>query len=70
MLIADITEDEKLQLITDSQDVKFILDQIGKPEAYADYQGLYVEVGEGEYLRVYGFEGTVPYLRKTLEQLL
>jgi hypothetical protein len=68
--INDIQERKDLMLITDSLEVKYILDHLGYPapdeDEPLDFSGLFVLVGEGDYEEVYAFEGCVPYLYKNL----
>jgi hypothetical protein len=66
--IRNIPED--YQLVTDSQDVKAVLESMGQPDLYEDYQGLFVKVGDGEYESVYAFCGIVPYLSKLATKIL
>lgn len=60
------------QLITDSQDVQPVLEYIGKTRTAKkhDIEGLFVKQKDGDYVAVYGFKGTVPYLYKSLVKLL
>jgi hypothetical protein len=58
-----------LQLITDSQDVKAVFEYIGRPKLYDKYQGLFVEIKDGNYVSIYGFAGTVPYLHKEVRKI-
>ena len=68
--INDIQDREDLMLITNSFEVKYILDHLGYPapdnEESIDFSGLFVLVGDGDYDEVYAFEGYVPYLNKDL----
>jgi hypothetical protein len=48
-------------LIQDSQDRLAVLESIGL-DLGEDYPTLFVEVGQGEYRRVWGIERFVPYL--------
>ena len=59
---------DNFSLVTDSQDVKATLSYIGKrPRNCCD--SLFVEIEDGEYKTVYGFDGIVPYLSKTVKLL-
>ena len=49
-------------LIQDSQDRLAVLESIGLADLAGSYPSLFVEVGEGEYRRVWGIERFVPYL--------
>jgi repressor of nif and glnA expression len=62
MKISDIPDGA--QLITDSQDVRAILVELGTP-VDEEYGGLFV-TDEG---KVYGFSGIVPYLDKIVNYL-
>ena len=68
--INDIQDRSDLMLITDSFEVKHILDYLGYPAPDDDdpfeLSGLFVLVGDGDYEEVYAFEGCVPYLYKDL----
>ena len=59
-----------LILLTDSLDVKYILDCLGytphDDDDLLDFTGLFVSVEDGDYVEVYAFEGCVPYLYKDL----
>jgi hypothetical protein len=52
------------QLITDSQDVRAVLIELGTP-IDEEYGGLFVTDDD----KVYGFEGAVPYLDKIVNYL-
>jgi hypothetical protein len=68
--INDIQDRRGLMLITDSFEVKHILDYLGYPapddDDPMDFSGLFVLVGGGDYEEIYAFEGSVPYLYKDL----
>lgn len=50
---------EHFQLVTDSQDIKAVLDYFG---VKADYGCLFVEVLDGDYGTVFACERSIPYL--------
>jgi hypothetical protein len=70
--IADLQNRDDLLLLTDSQDVKEILDDLNffaqEDECLQDINGLFVSVQDGAYGEIYAFskspsdEGAVPYL--------
>jgi hypothetical protein len=60
MLVRDLPE--SALLIQDSQDRLAVLESIGLAHLADSYPTLFVEVGEGEYRRVWGIERFVPYL--------
>jgi hypothetical protein len=63
---------EGYQLITDSQDVIAILEDLGFPPDYYETRtvSLYVLVGDGDYIDpIYMFFGTVPYLTHYLYEV-
>ena len=62
MRIADIPNGA--DLITDSQDVRAILIELGLP-LDGEYGGIFI-TDEG---KVYGFSGTLPYLDKIVDYL-
>ena len=57
------------QLITDMQDIDYILENIGCDEK-GEYGCLFVLVGEGEYESVYCCEGITPYNDNLIYKLL
>jgi hypothetical protein len=62
--IADLDKRPELVLVTDSQDVEAVKDYFGNRAAVKDFDGFLVEVDDGEYKDVFGFEGSVPSLGK------
>ena len=60
MRVRDLPEDAVL--VQDSQDRLAVLESLGLAHLMKDYPTLFVEVGEGEYLKVWGIERFVPYL--------
>lgn len=56
-------------LIQDSQDRLAVLEAVGLAHLVDSYPTLFVEVGNGEYLRVWGIERFVPYLDETVDLL-
>ena len=60
MLVRDLPE--SALLIQDSQDRLAVLGSVGLAHLADDYPTLFVEVGQGEYRRVWGIERFVPYL--------
>lgn len=50
------------QLVTNSQDILIVLEMEGREELMSDVGCLFVIVGEGEYLEIWGCEESVPYL--------
>jgi len=61
--IADLNNRDDLILVTDSQDVAAIKEMF--PQA-ADYDSFFAQVDEGEYLELWGFDGSVAYLDKSV----
>jgi len=59
-----------LILVTDSLEVKWILDYLGYPavddEDPLEFSGLFLAIKDGDYEEVFAFEGCVPYLYKDL----
>ena len=62
MKISDIPN--RAQLITDSQDVRAILIELGIP-LDGEYGGIFLT----DDYEVYGFKGTVPFLEKIVDYL-
>lgn len=60
---------ESALLVQDSQEVKAVLEIIGLPEAREWYPTLFVELGNGECLRVWGVERFLPYLEERADLL-
>ena len=55
-----------LQLATDSQDVDYIKEYFGNRPAVEQFDGFLVNIEDGEYTGVYGFEGNIAYTSKTV----
>lgn len=51
-----------LTFVSDSQDVKFLCEYFG--HIASGYESFFVEVGEGDYLQVWGMMGIVPSFDK------
>ena len=65
--VRDLPQDAVL--VQDSQEIQWILEHIGWPEAAEWYGCLFGELGEGEYRRVWGVERFAPYLEERAELL-
>lgn len=59
--VADLEGRGDLMLLTDSQEIKAVKEYFGSRPAVRDFDGFFVEVADGDYGDVYGFEGIVPY---------
>ena len=55
-------------LLNDSQEIEATAQSIGQD--LTDYSSLFVLLGEGEYLEIWGSEYLVPYLCATYWQIL
>ena len=68
--IKDIQERDDLILITDSQEVEAVLNHITFPsvadEITMEFSGLLVSIKDGDYLEIFAYEGTIPYLFENL----
>lgn len=64
MKIKDIPDD--FILITDSQDVKPIIEYLGIDDKFHGVDSFFVRIENGDYTDVYGFSGIVPNLDKTV----
>jgi hypothetical protein len=60
--------DDDLIFVSDSQDVQAIKSELGKQAKRFD--SFFVAIGEGEYLTVYGMQGTVPISDKPVIRLV
>jgi hypothetical protein len=67
MLVRDVPDD--YILVSDSQDITATLESIGYDGDPSDYGCLFVLVGDGDYVHVYGCESNVPYLSYSLDHL-
>jgi hypothetical protein len=67
MQVRDLPEDAVL--VQDSQDRLAVLESVGLAHLADFYPTLFVEVGDGEYRRVWGIERFVPYLDEEVEVL-
>jgi len=54
--------------VSDSQDVEAVRDALGA--VAVGYDSFFVRLGEGDYEEVYGMEGVVPKLCKTVYKIL
>ena len=65
--IKDIQDRKDLTLVTTDYEVQAIKDNLNlTPGEWDCIGGFFVNVGEGEYTEVYGFDGSVPHLWKEL----
>ena len=68
--INDIQDRRDLMLITDSLEVRYILDYLGFPAPDEDgpleFSGLFVSVRDGDYELIFVFEGSFPLSYKAL----
>ncbi len=67
MRVRDLPEDAVL--VQDSQDRLAVLESVGLAHLADSYPTLFVEVGDGEYRRVWGIERFVPYLDEQVDLL-
>jgi hypothetical protein len=67
MRVRDLPEDAVL--VQDSQDRLAALESVGLAHLADSYPTLFVEVGDGEYRRVWGIERFVPYLDEKVDLL-
>jgi len=67
MRVRDLPEDAVL--VQDSQDRLAVLESVGLAHLADSYPTLFVEVGDGEYRRVWGIERFVPYLDEKVDLL-
>lgn len=58
--------ENEIQLVSDSQDVEFIHEMFPKSKVFG---GFFVKVGDGDYDNIYGFEGSIPYLYKSVTKI-
>lgn len=59
--VCDIQTDTALAFVSDSQEVTPINETYG-----TDYDSFFIEIGDGDYIRVYGMYGIVPYFSNIL----
>ena len=64
--IEDLNDREDLSLISDSQDVQQIKDHLGNHPEINEFDSFFVKIEDGEYVEIFAFWGSVPYLGKTL----
>ena len=64
--VQNLNKRKDLILVTDSQDVKAIKDHLGHHEDVEDFDGFFVKIEDGDYSEIYGFEGSVPWLGKSV----
>ena len=64
----EFEDEEGYILLTDSQDIEATAESIGQD--LTDYALLFVKIGEGKYLEVWGSESSVPYVWSRFWQIL
>jgi len=67
MRVRDLPEDAVL--VQDSQERLAVLESVGLAHLADSYPTLFVEVGDGEYRRVWGTGKFVPYLDEKVDLL-
>ncbi len=64
--IKDIQDRDDLILVTDSQEVQSVLEHINYPpeddENALDFSGLFVSIQDGDFVEIYAYLGSIPYL--------
>lgn len=65
--VQDIADDQALQFVCNDADVNAIKDHLG--EKSWEFESFFVESIDGEYTRIFGMYGTVPYAYRTLTTL-
>ena len=63
-------ESDSLMFISDSQDVDSLIEYLGSTPDLSDYDSFFVEIGEGDYIQIWGMLGIVPTFEKTLVKIL
>jgi len=58
-----------LELADNSQDVEFIKEYFGNRPAVEQFDGFLVNIEDGEYTEVYGFEGNIAYTYKPVYKI-
>lgn len=66
MQVKDIEQDQAIQFVTDSQDVQAVKNMV--PGA-SNFDSFFVKVQDGDYSEVYGMQGCVPWLERTIERI-
>ena len=57
-----------LQFMSDSQDVQAVRDYLGDDIA-SEYDSFFIEILDGDYGKVYGMFGIVPYLSREVTRI-
>jgi len=68
MLTVKDLDGKSLHFVSDSQDVNAIRQHLGLIDPECD--SYFVKVENGEYTEVYGIEGIVPYLSKSVIKII
>ena len=68
MTIKDLENDASLILVDRDMDVQDIKEHVG--EDANDFDGFFVEQKDGDYVRIYGYEGSIPYSGKNVFQIV
>lgn len=67
MRVADLPEEAVL--LQDAQEVRAVLEHLGKEELLAEYPSLFVLLDAGEYRKVWGITSAVPYPGPEAEEI-
>jgi hypothetical protein len=66
--VAELNNRDDLILASDSQDVQYVKEYLG--EIAQDYDSFFLKVEDGDYAEVWGMEGIIPYLYKTVHKIV
>jgi len=68
--LAKLRNSEYLNFVSDSQDVSSIKEHFGNPDKLSDFDSFFVDIHNGDYERVYGMVGIIPYTNKRVIKIL
>jgi hypothetical protein len=68
MKVMDLIDGD-IVLLQNTQDRMAVLESIGLPHLLHEYPTLFVKMGEGEYVKVWGLDKVIPYLDYEVEEL-
>ena len=60
-------QDPKYQFVSDSQDIEQLLYYLNIPDS--QYDSFFVTIEDGDYGEVWGMEGTIPSLQKSVYKI-
>lgn len=67
--VKDIPNNGQFMFVSDSQDIRAVLESIGKTDQIDEIGSMFVEVLDGDYGNVYALSSMIPYNESTVFKL-